>query len=254
MRLIAYTRVSTDDQAAHGVSLEIQPAQLVNWAADHGHTIVQMVSDEAVSGAVPLTRRKGGAALMAALAAGKADGVVVVRLDRLFRDALDGLSFFHGAGVDGQAPQVISISEHIDTSTPQGRLQLTIMLATAQYERDVAAQRAIDNSAGMREAGKVYGTVPYGCIEIGASDDARGQLQRDPAQWQVRELIMQWRDQNISYSAISDRLRTMRIPAPKGGDRWSKSTLRGIVQTHESLQHLPMRPQAVPGEGKPCLN
>src|SRR5690554_3449496 len=118
MRLIAYTRVSTEDQAQQGVSLAIQPDQLARHAAAQGWQIVRIISDEGVSGAVPLGKRKGGAELIAALEAGQADGVLVVRLDRLFRDALDGLSFFAQAGAGGNPPQVISASESIDTSTP----------------------------------------------------------------------------------------------------------------------------------------
>lgn len=250
MRLIAYTRVSTEDQAQQGVSLAIQPDQLARHAAAQGWQIVRIISDEGVSGAVPLGKRKGGAELIAALEAGQADGVLVVRLDRLFRDALDGLSFFAQAGAGGNPPQVISASESIDTSTPQGRLQLTIMLATAQYERDVAAQRATDNARGMRRAGRVYGTVPYGCIEVGNTADARGRLVRCPEAWRVRETIMEWREDQVSYSTIADRLRAMRIPAPSGGVRWSKSTLRGIVETHADLSHLPLATHA--GEGGTC--
>lgn len=239
MRLIAYTRVSTDEQAEQGVSLAIQPAQLINHAGAHGHTLVKVISDEGVSGAVPLARRKGGAQLMDELAAGTADGVLVTRLDRLFRDALDGLSFFAGADL-AQAPAVVSASEAIDTSTPQGRLQLTIMLATAQYERDVAAQRATDNSRGMREQGRVYGTVPYGCIEVGATPEGRGRLERCPEVWHQRERILAMRAEGCSYSVISDRLRTARVLAPSGGVRWSKSTIRNICETHADLIHLPL--------------
>ena len=242
MRLIAYTRVSTDEQAEHGHSLAIQPAALVNYAAKHDIQIVRMIADEGVSGAVPLGRRRGGSELIAALADGTADGVLVTRLDRLFRDALDGLSFFAGAGLSGDAPAVVSVAETIDTSTPSGRMMLGMLLVAAQFERDTAAARAVDNSRGMRRAGRIYGTVPYGCREIDATDDRRGRLVRCPRTWEIREAIMAWRAENVSYSAISDRLRSRRIPAPEGGERWSKSTLRGIAETHADLAHLPMAP------------
>lgn len=240
MRLIAYTRVSTDEQAQQGVSIAIQPQQLIGYAAAQGHSLVRLISDEAVSGSVPLAKRKGGAELLAALADGEAEGVLVVRLDRLFRDALDGLSFFASGAAGGSPPQVVSASECIDTSTPQGRLQLTIMLATAQYERDVAAQRAADNTRGMREQGRVYGTVPFGCVEIGASPVSRGRLMRDPKRWSTREMIVNAHEAGHSYALIGRELRRLGIPAPNGGRAWSKSTLRGIVETHASLTHLPM--------------
>lgn len=250
LRLVAYTRVSTDEQAEHGHSLAVQPAALVKYAAEHEIQIVRMIADEGVSGAVPLGRRRGGAELLAALADGGANGVLVTRLDRLFRDALDGLSFFSGAGLGGEAPAVVSVAETIDTSTPSGRMMLGMLLVAAQFERDTAAARAVDNSRGMRRAGRVYGTVPFGCLEIGATAAGRGRLVRDPKAWEIREAIISWRAENISYSAISDRLRGMRIPAPEGGTRWSKSTLRGIAETHADLVHLPL----ATGEEGGCLH
>jgi site-specific DNA recombinase len=249
MRLIGYVRVSTDDQAANGHSLGQQMERLRQYCALHDHELVELVTDEGVSASVPLGKRKGGALVEAMLASGRADGVVVIRLDRLFRDALDGLLFFRTvADADGAA--VHSIAELIDTSTPAGRLMLTIQLGVAQYDRDLDVARAKETSTALRQSGKVYAGVPYGCVSAGGQqyfDEAKGrhrtrgaQLYRDPKTWATREHIVAMRRENLSWVRIGEELRRLHVPAPGGGRSWSRATLRNIVDTHASLHHLPL--------------
>lgn len=235
MRLFAYIRVSTDEQAESGHSIELQPARIRSYCQTYGLHLVDVITDAGVSGSVPLARRAGGRELMRRLAAGEADGVVVARLDRMFRDALDGLTFFARARC-----VVHSVAERIDTSSPAGRLQLTILLATAQYERDIAAERAAENTRGLRAAGRVYGSTPFGCV------DADGQLYRHPGTWAQRELICQWRANGLPLQAIRERLREEGISAPQGGRWWSKSTLANLIQSHNTLAHLPLLQERAP--------
>ncbi|MEN6538903.1 MAG: recombinase family protein [Mizugakiibacter sp.] len=248
MRLLAYVRVSTEEQAREGHSLGLQPRRCADYCALHGHVLVGTVADEGVSASTPLGRRKGGAELLRRLRAGDADGVVVVALDRLFRDVLDGVQMFRE--FEDRELAVHSIRELLDTRTPAGRLQLHIQLATAQYERELTAQRCREVSAGLREQGRVFGTVPYGCVEQG------GRLFRDPATWPTRQLIVNWRRHGaavhgstgdhapemrpVSYRAIRDWLHADRVPAPAGGRWWSTSTLRSLCESHDALVHLPM--------------
>jgi site-specific DNA recombinase len=249
MRLIGYSRVSTDDQAANGHSLGQQMERLRQYCALHGHELVDLITDEGVSASVPLAKRKGGALLEAMLSSGRADGVVVIRLDRLFRDALDGLLFFRTVADDGRVT-VHSISELIDTSTPAGRLMLTIQLGVAQYDRDLDVTRARETSAALKQSGKVYAGVPYGCVSAGGQqyfDQAKGrqrtrgaQLFRDPKTWATREHIVAMRQEKLSWVRIGEELRRLHIPAPAGGRTWSRATLRNIVDTHESLRHFPL--------------
>lgn len=232
MRLIPYIRVSTDEQAEQGHSLTAQEATLQRFAAHAGHNLADALTDEGVSAGRPLAKRKGGAAMLAALRAQRAQGVLVARVDRLFRDVRDALEFFAEAAGAGWA--VVSAGEHIDTSTPAGRLQLNIMLATAQYEREIASVRTTAVSQSLRERGKVYGVVPYGCIAV------EGMLVRDPRAWRVREQIIEWHNgRRYSLRTIRNLLHDLRIVSPTGQRWWSTSTLSNLIDTHETLAHLP---------------
>lgn len=233
MRLIGYVRVSTDEQAGSGHSLGQQPQRLQAYCDLHGHTLVRVLADEGVSASIPLRKRAGGGMVLAALKADDADGVVVLRLDRLFRDALDGLEFFNRTLRNARV-SVHSISELIDTSTPAGKLALTLQLATAQYERDVAVQRAIECNTSLRRAGRVYGGIPYGVVALD------GRLYRDPELWPQREAIIERLRAGASLRTLRQALAAEGVVSPGGKARWSINTLNEMRKFHDDLSVLPM--------------
>lgn len=251
MDVLGYIRVSTEDQATGGHSLLlVQPERLRVWCAANGHRLVDTVIDgegqgkefRGVSGGLPLAKRKGGAELLSRLAAGEAQGVVVVSLTRLFRDVDDGRHFLRKVWRK-EGVQLFSLGEMVDVTTAAGRFQLTMLLAAGEYERELTAERTAHVTHGLRQAGRVYGTVPFGCVAEGGRMDGDRlvdqRLCRDPQQWAVRERIVAMHACGDSLQAISNELRRQRVPAPDGGVRWSKSSISRICKTHAALAHLP---------------
>lgn len=268
MRLLAYVRVSSKDQAQHGHSLEDdQPERLAAYCQAYGYELVGVVQDLISARKVPLAERPGGAELLARLAAGEADGVVVVKLDRLFRDLFDGLEYFRDAlyprrkrprGVARRDWQVVSLAEHIDTSTAAGRHMLKFALLEADAEADRTSERTMLAVRGLRRRGRMYGPVPYGCIAHGGTWDVDQQrmvnqhLFRDPALWPMRERIVAMREiERLSLRAISGRLAAEGIRAPGGGAAWPPKTLANLVSSHESLVHLPVYDADAAPPGRP---
>ncbi|MBR0346053.1 MAG: recombinase family protein [Rudaea sp.] len=253
MRLIAYLRVSTEEQAGHGHSIGHQLDRVRAYCALHEHELVDVIADEGVSASLPLAKRQGGAALQQALRTRRASGVVVVRLDRLFRNAFEGLRFFEEELPECDA-SVHSITEVIDTSTPSGWLALGMGLLTADYARRLDVQRGRETNRALREQGRVFGNVPFGCIAVGGEayvdkvsqrDRVRGaRLMRDPKQWAIREQIVRRRSAGMTYSRLIEMLREQRVPSPTGERGWSKSTLKNLCESHAGLLHLPMAEEA----------
>jgi len=242
MDLLAYIRVSTEDQAAGGHSLLlVQPERLKAWAAANGHELVDVIVDgegegeafRGVSGGLPLARRQGGGELLRRLANGEAQGVVVASLTRLFRDVDDGRFFIRKAWRKAGI-QLFCLDQPIDITTAFGRFMLNQALVAAEYEREQTAERTAQVAQSLRRAGRVYGDVPYGCV---ARD---GRLFRDPVAWAIRTNIVHMRAKGDTLQTISNFLRSQRVAAPGGGSRWPKSTLARICETHDSLAHLPV--------------
>jgi len=87
MRVVCYCRVSTADQADSGISLEAQVAKMQAYAALYDLTIVEVITDAGES--AKTLNRPGLQSALAMLKAGKADGLLIVKLDRLTRSIAD---------------------------------------------------------------------------------------------------------------------------------------------------------------------
>lgn len=233
MRALGYIRVSTAEQANTGHSLAVQRDRIDAWCIARDLELVDVVLDEGVSAGKALERRKGGAELLRRMAAGEAEVVVVVSIDRIFRDAQDGLNTLLGAdGKGGMALQ--SVTDPVDTTTAMGRFILTVWLARAQLEREQTCERNLAVSRSLRQQGRPNGHTPYGCVA------EAGRLYHDPATWPTRADIVDARRRGMTLQAISDELAERGIPAPSGGATWSKSVLNELIKSHHSLVHLPL--------------
>lgn len=148
IRAVLYARVSTTDQF-----VENQVHDMRAVVEQRGWSIVAEHVDHGVSGTKD--RRPGLDALLADVAAGKVDVVVVVRLDRLGRSLghrLNVVNTITGAGVG-----LVSIRDAgVDTTTASGKLMLSILGAFASFERDLLVERT---KAGMDRVRRQGGHV-----------------------------------------------------------------------------------------------
>lgn len=243
MKLIGYVRVSTDDQLRNGAqSLErVQPAELKRYAKQHRHTLVDTLRDEGVSASVPLRKRTAGAVLLARLAAGEADGVLVLAHDRLFRDGVDALTV--AAALKRRGQTILSIREPIDIATRHGWLVFGMQALLAEHERGADVDRATETTHSLRREGMAYGPVPFGCVRIDtvtAGGRVEKKLYRDPASWLTRERIVCWARSGHSLHGIARDLKAIAVPSPSGGTRWHAGTIKNIVSSHDELKHIPM--------------
>lgn len=231
MRFLGYVRVSTAQQAADGVSLGHQHDAIRAWCAGQGIELVGIVEDTDVSGGTPFAKRPGGATVLARAGAEPIDGIVSTYLDRLFRDTLDGLQCmretFPALGL-----RTVLINQSLDLGTPIGRLTATQLLAAAEFERELIAERTRRTAQQLQAQGRVYGATPFGCVAVD------GKLYRDPEQWQTRQRIVDALAAD-SIRAVQLSLRALRILSPSGSRTWSTSTLKNLRDTHDRLALLP---------------
>ncbi len=162
MRVVIYCRVSTAEQAAEGLSLDAQEARCRAWAEASGAEVVDLVTDAGVSGTKPLASRKGGAHVALLLDARRpdADAVVVLRCDRLGRDAAETLNLFKRfrAGRVG----LVSVAEHFDFATPHGRAMAQVGAVFAELERALIAARTAEALGELRRQSRVWNHAPFG--------------------------------------------------------------------------------------------
>jgi DNA invertase Pin-like site-specific DNA recombinase len=137
MQAIGYVRVSTDQQAEQGVSLEAQEATIRAMATVQGADLRQVVIDGGES--AKSLNCPGLQRLLGLVNGGKVQAVIVAKLDRLTRSVKDLcglLELFEKRKV-----ALISVAESLDTGSAAGRLVITIMAAVSQWEREAIGER-----------------------------------------------------------------------------------------------------------------
>jgi len=158
-RAIGYVRVSDEEQATEGMSLQAQRAKLEAYAMLQDLDLVAVLADEGISG----KRADNRPALQEALRqlrAGEAQALVVMKLDRLSRSVRDTLDLVDVSGREDWS--LHSITEKLDTSSAAGRFVVTVLAALAQMEREQIGERTAATMAYMKAQGLRVGAVPFG--------------------------------------------------------------------------------------------
>lgn len=141
--VIAYVRVSTDDQTNENQRRLIGDRYKVSkWFEEDG-----------VSGSIPARQRPAMSALLAYVREG--DTVVVNAVDRLGRDTIDVLSTVES--LKAKNVSVVSMREGFDLATPAGKLMLTMLAAVAELERENIKARQMAGIERARAEGKNLG-------------------------------------------------------------------------------------------------
>jgi len=222
---IAYVRVSTEEQAAEGVSIDAQVAAVRAYALLRGLDLVDVVVDAGVSAGKPLADRAGGAVVVDAVKRRKVRAVVAVKLDRVFRNAGDCLTVTEEWDRMGVALHLIDMGgQAIDTSSAMGRFFLTVMAGAAEMERNLIRERTTTALAHKRSLGlRTSKDAPVGW-RVGADGDT---LERDAAEGRAVALIHELRAGGMSVRAIVAHLEAHGVQAR--GTRWHKTTVERVL-------------------------
>ena len=141
--IIGYARVSTDGQ-----SLEAQDAALKNAGAEK-------VFAEKISGAVTDRKALG----KASTALGSGDVLLVTRLDRLARSTRDLLNVLDAVAKKGAGVRSLADS-WCDTTTPHGKLMITVLGGLAEFERSLILARTGEGRTRAKARGVGFGRKP----------------------------------------------------------------------------------------------
>ena len=218
MKVCGYTRVSSEEQARGGVSLEMQAERIRAYAASQGWNLVRIFEDAGHSGTT-LERP----ALQKMLSRLDGVGAVLVwKVDRISRKQRHILGLLeeyfepHGVGFK-------SISEPFDTTSPMGRAMLGMLGVFAQLERDTIAQRTRDALRHRQANGGHVGAPAYGFRIIGHA------LVPVPEELSIVGEIRRLRADGKTLREIARLLIDRGIPTRRGG-RWSAQAISYILR------------------------
>jgi DNA invertase Pin-like site-specific DNA recombinase len=208
-RALAYVRVSTEEQATRGNGLEAQRSTVTAEAARRGWQ-VEVIADEGASGK---HINAGLRSCLDQLAAGRADALIVSKLDRLARSTLHAAEITDRAHTQGWDLVVCDLA--LDLSTPQGKAMASMLATFAEFEREMIGVRTREGLAAARAKG----------VRIG-----RPRL----ASASVVDRVVQAREAGESYVRIAHELTTDGILSPMGRAMWQPSTVRRIYVASRS--------------------
>ena len=217
-KAIGYIRVSTEQQADEGVSLDAQRAKIEGWCKVNDCELVAVEVDAGISGK-SMDKRPG---LLNALGRVKRDMVLVVyslsRLARSTRDTLAIAEQLEKAGAD-----MVSLSEKIDTTGAAGKMMFRMLAVLAEFERDVISERTTAALAHKKAKGEKYAPVPFGFREV------EGRLVRVESEALVVARILKQRQAGRTLVEIAEELNGKGIQGKRGGS-WYASTVRYLIQ------------------------
>lgn len=145
-RVFAYCRVSTSDQTTDNQVQEIAAA---------GYKLTpQRIIKETVSGSVAASEREGWGRLLNKLEEG--DVLVVTKLDRLGRNAIDVRSTVEGLSGMGVRVHCLALGG-MDLTSPAGKMTMGVINAMAEFERDLLIERTQAGLARAKAEGKTLG-------------------------------------------------------------------------------------------------
>jgi len=222
MTTIGYCRVSTEDQAKEGVSLDNQKSKIKAYCQLKDLSLSEIVEDAGIS--AKNLKRPGVQRVLKLARKRQIDAIVVYKLDRIFRsttDALETTKLFDKWGVSFH-----SIEETLDTQSAMGRFFFTLIAALAEMERRIIGERtkaALSHKRSRNE--KTGGDVPYG-YDLSPA----GILMKNETEQGVIRLIRDLNKDGYSLRKICRELEREGHLTKKGNAIWQPSTIWKILK------------------------
>lgn len=204
---LAYLRVSTEEQAKEGASLEAQRVLLIAEAERRGWN-VETVVDDGYS-AKSVEGRPGLVLALRRLDEGDADVLLALRVDRLSRSVSDFAQLMSRSRSKGW--DLVACDLGIDTSTPHGGLMAHVLASVAEYERRVIGVRTREGMEQRRREG----------VHVGRPPELKPELVGR---------IVRAHENGRNLSQIARDLTAGGVPTARGG-QWRASTVQAVLRS-----------------------
>ncbi|MGE4431066.1 MAG: recombinase family protein [Sphingobium sp.] len=248
-----YTRKSTEeglDQAFNSLDAQRDActAYVMSQCHEGWELLPELYDDGGYSGGT--MERPGLQHLLADVAAGRVDVIVVYKVDRLTRSLADFAKIVEI--LDRNTASFVSVTQAFNTTTSMGRLTLNVLLSFAQFEREVTGERIRDKIAASRARGMwMGGVVPLGyevqdrklIVVPGDAERVRMIFSRYLALGSVAALA-----QDLLERGIRSRERVSRTGRRYGNVPFSRGALYLVLRNRLYRGEIMHRGTAYPGE------
>ena len=242
---IGYIRVSTQEQATDGVSPDAQRDRLRAYCKLNAIKLIDIKADEGYSGST--LERPGLQSALQMLRRGRANTLLVAKLDRLSRSLRDVCTLVDELFSDEQH-HLLSLCGMVNTHSAAGRMVLMNIASFCQFERELISERTRDALQHMKAQGIRLGPAHYG-YALGDHLDAQGRRVLVPVESEQAVIVkmVALRSEGLSFREVTQRLNAEQVPARRGGP-WRVNGVRNALM-HDGKHTA--RPTKRPGPRLP---
>jgi DNA invertase Pin-like site-specific DNA recombinase len=216
-----YGRVSTNQQTTAAQESRAKDYIKFKWGDAAVVNAVEFYDDD-TSGTIPIWDRPKGRQLRARLLLGDVKHVVVAKLDRLGRSAIDLLNTVKMFDSLGVILHIVDLGgDSLSTQGASGRLMFTVLAGMAEYERALIAGRIEAKFEVKRDKGELCGTESYGwsSVETGEVTPKGVKIRRlvdNPEEQKWILVMFQLRRTGMGYHSIAKYLNSQGVPTKRG--------------------------------------
>jgi site-specific DNA recombinase len=236
---VAYTRVSTDEQAK-GYSLQTQLEAIRKYSAERGYVLAEEFQDDYTGASLD---RPALARLRAYVARHTVDRLIVYDIDRLARKSVYQMVIEEELNRRGVLVEYVT-GQYADSD--EGRLQKQIRASIAEYEKAKILERMKRGKRGKAASGFAVCAArpPYGYTV--KSEPHKAWLEVVPSEAEIVRLVFQWylygegKSGPLSLHAIAAKLSAMHVPTRGDGEahvakkdgrgNWARAMVRNILR------------------------
>ena len=217
MKAALYIRVSTEEQAQHGLSVEAQTAALREWAKKEKVKVVGEYIDAGFSARKPASTRPELQRMLNDVRAGKVELIVFTKLDRWFRNIAE---YYKVQEVlESNNTSWKAIHEDYETVTSSGRLKVNIMLAVSQDEADRTSERINRTNDRKKELREVMS----GKVSVGYKIENKKYVIDEEKVDMVRDMFAYYMESRSAYA-------TQRYMLARYGFKRDVTTLKRMLR------------------------
>jgi site-specific DNA recombinase len=253
VRCAIYTRKSSDEGLEQSFnSLDAQreacAAYILSQASEGWSALPDIYDDGGISGGT--LERPALQRLLADVAAGRIDIIVVYKVDRLTRSLLDFAKLVEA--FDNANTSFVSITQSFNTTTSMGRLTLNMLLSFAQFEREVTAERIRDKIAASKAKGMWMGGTP----PLGYRPDGRTLAIVEGQAALVRDIYRRYLElgnvrlvaEQLAGDGVVTPLRTTGTGKTFGNCAFTRGQLYAVLKNPIYVGDIPHKEKRYPGQ------
>ena len=236
---IGYVRVSTQEQATEGVSLDAQREKLRAYCKTNGIRLVDIIADEGISGST--LERPGLQAALRMIRRGRANTLIVAKLDRLSRSLRDVCALVGDYFTDERF-HLLSCCGMVNTHSAAGRMLMMNLANYNEFERAMISERTRETLKHMKAQGIRRGPASYG-YELSNQLDQNGRRMLVPraSEQEIITRLAAARAGGVGFRDIARQLNAEGIHARRGGE-WTGRFASAVLQREGKHKVPPRKP------------